>query len=539
MKISVLAAALLATSSGMAVAQDNPPTPVADRIKADVSYLADDLLEGRNAGTRGYDLAAAFVANRFAALGLQEANAGSYYQQVPFVLATLRKDAANKITIGNQDFHNGEEVVLSGTSLLPDQVQEAEVVFVGYGFENKRFGFDDYKGLDVRGKVVAVLQSLPGGAPSDVVADLAANRAKLAESKGAIGLIAIPTSDFLKQIPWDQIKAYGSVPRLRWVHPDGRPNVVAPKLVLDGFLGTKASEALMAGSPSPYAKLNAATADKNARPRGFVVPGKIRLERHSAVEKMTSPNVLGLLPGSDPQLANEVILLTAHLDHDGIVKPVKGDTVMNGAMDNASGVAIMLEAARAFVESGTRPKRSIMFAALTAEEDGLLGAEYLAKYPVFKDKKVVGVVNLDMPILTYEFQDVIAFGAEHSTMGPAVDRALASSGIKQSPDPMPEEGMFTRSDHYMFVKEGIPSIFLATGWGGPGKVAVQDFLAKHYHQVSDEPTLPFNWAAGAKFARINYMIARELADGPAAPQWYGGSYFAEKFAKDRAKAKRP
>lgn len=539
MKIAALAVALLATSTGMAFAQEGASTRAADRIRADVSYLADDLFEGRNAGTRGYDLAAAFVANRFAALGLQPANGGSYYQQVPFVLATLKKETANKITIGDQEFVNGEEVVLSGTSLFPDQAQDAEVVFVGYGFENKRYGFDDYEGLNVRGKVVAVLQSLPGGAPSDVVADLADNRAELAESKGAIGMITIPTSETFKQIPWDQIAAYASVPRLRWVHPDGRPNVVAPKLALSGFLGAKAAEALLANTQLPYGKLNSTIADKTARPKGFSVPGKIRVERHSAVEKIASPNVLGLLPGSDPQLANEVILLTAHLDHDGIVPPVKGDAVMNGAMDNASGVAVMLEAARAFMESGKRPRRSIMFAAVTAEEDGLLGAEYLAKYPVLNEKKVVGVVNLDMPILTYDFQDVIAFGAEHSTMGPAVDRALASSGIKQSPDPMPEEGLFTRSDHYMFVKEGVPAIFLATGWAGPGKAAVQNFLANHYHQVSDEPTLPFNWAAGAKFARINYLIARELADGPSAPQWYEGSYFADKFAKDRPKAKKP
>lgn len=529
------AAALLlacAAFTGPAAAQTFSP----ERIRADVTFLADDLLEGRNTGTRGYDIAAAYVANRFASLGLQPGNGGSYYQQVPFVLATIKPDAVNAIRIGGQAFANGEDVVMSGTSLYPDQAQEAEVVFVGYGFEDARYGFDDYRGLDVRGKVVAYLSSLPGGAPSDVVADLADNRARLAESKGALGTISITTPETLKSYPWDRIRAYGSVPKLRWLHPDGTPNVIAPKLQLGGSLGPKASEALLLNSPMPAAKLYAAIADPKARPQGFTIPGKVRFERHSAVERMTSPNVVALLPGSDPKLANEVILFMAHLDHDGVVKPVNGDSVMNGAMDNASGVAAMLEAARAFVDGGKRPKRSILFAAVTAEEDGLLGAEYLAQYPVLKDKKVVGVVNLDMPVLTYDFQDLIAFGAEHSTMGPAVERAVAAANVKLSPDPIPQEGIFTRSDHYMFVRNGIPAVFLATGWAGPGKAAFEDFLAKHYHRVSDQADLPFDWNAAAKFARINYLIGSELADAAEAPAWYQGSYFGEKFAKDRAKA---
>lgn len=536
-KRAAILSLLLASAASAQPAQ--VPEFSADRIHADVSYLADDLFEGRNAGTRGYDLAAKFVASRYASLGLQPANNGSYLQNVPFVIATPKPDAANAITIGGKAFVNGTDIVLSGTSLYPDQSETFEVVFVGYGFEDERYGFHDYAGLDVRGKVVAVLSSLPEGAPSDVVADLADKRSEVAEAKGALGLMTITTPDTLKQMSWDRLKAYGSVPRLRWLHPDGKPNVVAPKLKVGGLLGPAASEALLAGTPLPADKLYASITDKKARPKGFAIPGKFRFERHSAVERLNSSNVLGLLPGSDSKLADEVVLFMAHLDHDGIVTPVDGDAIMNGAMDNASGVATMLEAARAFVEGGSRPKRSILFAAVTAEEDGLLGAEYLAKHPVLKGKKVVAVVNLDMPILTYDFQDLIAFGAEHSTMGPAVERAAARAGIKLSPDPMPEEGLFTRSDHYMFVKEGVPSVFLATGRAGPGKAAIEDFLAKHYHRVSDEADLPIDWKAAAKFARINYEIGRELADAPEAPRWYEGSYFGDKFAARQPKAGKP
>ncbi|HEY8592609.1 MAG TPA: M20/M25/M40 family metallo-hydrolase [Sphingomicrobium sp.] len=535
MKSHSLALLALALASGPAAAQTFSP----ERIRADVSFLADDLLEGRNTGERGYNIAAAYVANRYASLGLKPANGASYYQQVPFVLASIKPYATNAITIGGKPFLNGQDVVLSGTSIFPNQDLEAEVVFVGYGMEDNRYGFDDYRGLDVRGKVVALLSSLPTGAPSDVVADLADNRSRLAESKGAIGTIGIVTPASMKQLAWERMREYGSVPRLRWVHPDGKPNVIAPSLKVGGALGPAASAALFANAPMKVDALYKAIEDTAFRPKGFAIPGKIRFQRQSSVANMTSPNVVGLIPGSDPNLAKEVILFTAHLDHDGIVKADKGDTIMNGAMDNASGVAAMLEAARAFVDSGKRPKRTIMFAALTAEEDGLLGAEYLAHYPVGKDRKVVGVVNLDMPILTYDFQDMIAFGAEHSTMGATVDRAVASAGVKLSPDPVPEEGLFTRSDHYMFVEKGIPAVYLATGWAGPGKAAFQDFIANHYHRVSDEVTLPFDWQAAAKFARINYLIGRELADAPEAPRWYQGSYFGDKFAKDQPKAPKP
>jgi Zn-dependent M28 family amino/carboxypeptidase len=163
----------------------------------------------------------------------------------------------------------------------------------------------------------------------------------------------------------------------------------------------------------------------------------------------------------------------------------------------------------------------------------------MATYPVLGESKAVAVVNLDMPILTYDFQDLIAFGAEHSTLGPIVDKAIAEIGVTLSPDPSPQEGFFTRSDHYSWVKKGIPSVFLATGFAGPGKAASQDFLAKHYHRVSDDTKLPINWTAGAKFARVNYLIGRAIADAPEAPRWYSQSFFGNRYAKDQPKAPNP
>lgn len=252
-----------------------------------------------------------------------------------------------------------------------------------------------------------------------------------------------------------------------------------------------------------------------------------------------APNVIGVLPGSDPVLKNEYVILSAHLDHVGKDPLRSGDNIYNGAMDNASGVATMLETARAFAESKQRPKRSILFVALAGEESGLLGSNYLARHPVVGTGKIVADVNLDMPILLYDFQDVIAFGGEHSTMGEITARAGASMGVSVSPDPMPEEDFFERSDHYSFVKVGVPSIFLMTGFKNGGEKAFRTFLAKNYHQPSDQTDLPFNWEAGAKFARLNYLIAREVADAPEAPRWYDGNKYGDRFAKGAPRATRP
>ncbi len=218
-------------------------------------------------------------------------------------------------------------------------------------------------------------------------------------------------------------------------------------------------------------------------------------------------------------------------------RPGGNDTVFNGAMDNASGVATMLEAARAFTTSGKPPRRSILFVALAAEEQGLLGSDFLARNPLVG--KFVANVKLDMPILLYDFKDVVAFGAEHSTLGPIVAAAAAKMGVEVSPDPMPSENLFMRSDHYSFVKQGIPSVFLVTGFKNGGEKAFRDFLKTNYHQPSDQIDLPFDWRAAARFAKINYLIAREIADVDQAPLWYEGNSYGNRYAKKAPKAPKP
>ena len=540
LRTALLATVLALAVPGMAAGQDKPAFS-ADAIRADVSFLADDLLEGRDGGTRGYDIAARYVAARFTALGLEQAVPDSWYQPVTLAVATLDKDSAATLTIGGRRFDNGGDVVMGASGREPVQDLEADAVFVGYGLRSDREKIDDYAGLDLRGKWAVALSGAPVGMPSEIGAHLAAEKAMAAQKAGAIGLITIPSPGLLARTPWDRLKERANDPSVGWMQPDGRLYVRTPGIRGSAYAHDGAAEALLAGSGRTLAAIRAEAGKKGWRPRGFALKPLVRIERRSSVATAPSSNVLAVLPGSDPALAGEYVLLMAHLDHVGVKPDTPGkDKIYNGAMDNASGIATMLAVAKAFAESGTRPKRSILFAAVTAEEDGLLGSQYLAKHPVLPaGGKLVGVVNLDMPILTYDFQDLVAFGAEHSTLGPIVEKAAKSEGIALSPDPLPAEGLFTRSDHYRFVEEGVPSVFLMTGFAGPGKAAFEHFLKTDYHKPSDQIDLPFHWEAAAKFARVNYAIAREIADAAEAPRWYKDDFFGDAFAADQPKVAKP
>lgn len=541
MRKILFTAALLAATAPLAARTAGEPAFSPDRVRADVEFLADDLLEGRDAGTRGYDIAALYVAARFEALGLTPAGTRGWYQPIEFARARFRKDAPATVTIGGKVFANGVDVMTTAYSREPDQVVAGDAVFVGYGLDSPAHGFDDYSGLDVRGKIAVLLAGVPDGrASSEVAAHLNAEKARMAERRGAIGVITIPTRASLAATPWKRLAAYADSVRYVWVGKDGKPWSAAPGIRAGAYAHGPAAEALFAGSRMSLKRVLAAAARKGAMPRGFPLEAPVRIERHSEVERMTSPNVIGMIPGSDPVLAKQVVMITAHLDHDGVDPALEGDRIYNGAMDNAAGVATMLEVARAFAEGKARPKRTIMFAAVTAEEDGLLGSQYLARHPLLPEGgKVAAVVNLDMPVLTYDFSDVIAFGAEHSTLGQIAARAVARAGVELAPDPMPEQGIFTRSDHYSFVVEGVPSIMLATGFAGEGRKKFMEFLTTTYHRPHDDLSQDFNWQAGAKFAKINYLIAREIADGAEAPRWYAGDFFGDTFAKGAPKAPAP
>ena len=507
-----------------------------ESMRAHVEFLASDALEGRETGTRGYDISAEYVASRFRAMGMQPVSDKSWFQQVPFN-ANLNDEKAAKFSINGRDFALRQDVRFGPARKSGTEVIKGDVVFAGFGIDDPKNGQNDYKGIDAKGKIVAVLAGFPKGIASDNGAHYGRSKAKMAEARGAIGVITIRTLEIERTRPWARSLNDPQHPSMGWMMPDGSSFDEAPAIQFSAQLGDAAAAELFAAAPKKLATILAEADKDKGRPKGFKLKANVKIERTTNSNTVTSPNVIGMIPGSDPALAGEYVLLMAHLDHNGIQATKVGDNIFNGAMDNASGTATLLEAARALA-SGPKPHRSVIFAAVTAEERGLVGSDYLARNPVTAGGKVVAVVNLDMPVLLYDFQDVIALGAEHSTMGDAVARAAATQGVSLSPDPLPAEGLFTRSDHYSFVKQGVPSVFLMTGFKNGGEQQFQDFLKTHYHKVSDDLALPFDWNAAAKFARLNTAIAAEIANAPAAPLWYSDSFFGKTFAPTAPKAER-
>lgn len=530
---------LAASAAVFAIAASGRAEPAADslqsaaRVKAHVEFLASDLLQGREAGSPGYDIAANYVAAQFALLGLKPAgDGGTWFQTVP-LLAFRPADEGSYVVRGPHGTETplafGEEVLIGRGAGPSDHRVSAPLVFAGYGVVAPEKGRDDYAGLNLRGKIAVVLSGGPPGLQTEERAYYGSARTKreAAARAGAVGVIFLSTpKDEARRAFADGQRTWQSW-SMTWRGPDGAAFDVAPGTPGLGSVSVKGAEKLFAGAPAPYAEVIAA-AEADGNPPRFALATALDVALRTETREIESRNVAGLIEGTDPKLGREVVVLSAHLDHIGVTPPLDGDEVNNGALDNAGGIATTLEVARAF-QAGDPPRRSVLFLAVTAEEKGLLGAEYFARNPTVAGPMVANV-NLDMPVLTYDFTDVVAFGSERSGIAAAVRRAAARTGIALSPDPLPDEGLFTRSDHYRFVEVGVPSTFLMTGFQNGGEERFRAFLKDCYHKPCDDLDQGIDYAAGAKFARINYEIARELADARARPLWVKDDFFGTRFA---------
>ena len=538
----LLAASLLC---GAATAADPEFRP--DSFRAHVTFLADDLLEGRETGSRGHEIAARYVAAQFESFGLKPGgDNGTWFQSITFQRTNADGPSATVSLDGPDGSHvyaQGRETILWRNKRGTSVNLVAPLVFVGYGQENARLGLDDYAGLDVKGKIVVALNGFAKGTQSEEGAHLSSMTAVDAARHGAIGVVGIDTRDSRAATPWEVYIPYADVPRYTWVGADGQGYDPAPGIEFNVSLDPSATAALFAGSGHTYEEILDEAAREGGRPRGFPLRTTMHVQAGSRMARVTSPNVIGILPGSDPVLSHEYVILSAHLDHIGFAAEDKAhpdaDRIRNGALDNASGIATMLEVARALASSPKRPRRSVIFLASTGEERGLLGADYYARHPTVPISQIVADVDLDMPLLLYSFTDVIAFGADRSTLGALVASAVAPMGVRLSPDPMPEMGIFTRSDHYMFVKQGVPSVYLLTGYANGGEQAWFDFRSNVYHTVNDDLNQPIDWNAGARFAEVNYRITRAMADADQAPRWIEGDFFGDTFAPGAPRAPRP
>ena len=541
----LLSLPLVAVLLSAAPAPAAPDAAAAARVRGHIEFLADDLLEGRGTGTRGHEIAASYVASQFRALGLEPAgDNGGWYQWVPLRRARL-VEGHNRIAMSTGGaFAPVSEFDMGLRPSLTEKTRDidAGMVFVGYGISDKRLGLEDYAGLDVRGKIVVLLGGVPANLPTEIAAHLGADKVRAAAAHGAIGMLEIGGRRAAAPAATGRppVSLYSKRPAIDWIDKAGVSGDDSGSVRVSLSATRAMQERLFAGAAKSLDAVQAEAKTKGVRPRGFALRPRLSIHSESTFEDFRSPEVVARLPGADPRLANQNIVLMGHLDHLGLSTNVKpgGDIINNGALDNAAGVATMLEAAHAFVASGKPPRRSVLFIANTGEELGLLGADYFASHPTVPAASIVGLVDLDMPLLLYPFSDVIAFGADHSTVAKAVAAAGRSMGVAVSPDPMPEQSIFVRSDHYRFVTRGVPAILLMTGYANGGEKQWKNFLANVYHSPADDLSQKIDWNAAARYGELNYRISRDLADADQRPLWYRGDYFGDRFAPSAPRATR-
>jgi hypothetical protein len=513
----------------------------AEGIEKHLRFLADDARQGRMTGSPEYDEAAAYVAEQFAAMGLEPGGEdGGWFQAVPLLSRTLDENSATLVF--HQDGEANaqrfkEDFVMGGDYVRPKTEVTAEVVFAGFGVHAPELGYSDYDDIDVEGKIVALFGGAPATFPHNERAYYSSSLAKSEEAvrRGAIGLISLRSRVDQQRYDWKRITQFATgQPGMTWINLSGRAANYFPELRGGAIVNVPSAEDLFSRSPISFEDaLDAADA---GTPLSTPLGVEATLARETQHESISSPNVIGILRGSDPELADEYVVFTAHLDHVGVGEAVNDDTIYNGMYDNAMGSSILIETARAFVSMPEAPKRSIIFIAVTGEERGLIGSDYYAHYPTVPSDSMVANVNLDMPLFLYPLADMIAFGAEHSSLGPVVEEAIAEEGFALLPDPMPQETIFIRSDQYSFVRQGVPAVFLVSGYTSSdpaidGQALWQGFLQKHYHQPDDDLNQPVDWPSAERFTRANVRIGYSIAQEPARPTWNEGDFFGEKFAR--------
>jgi hypothetical protein len=534
----ILAAALPATTHSAAVHVDG------QAIRAHTAFLADDLLEGREAGERGYDVAAAYVATQFQLLGLEPGNGShGYFQTVPLRERSL---APGSVTFSlahkgqTLQLENGKDVAIDASRYELDETVEAELVFAGWGISAPAIGQDDYAGLDVKGKAVVVLEGAPASFPGPLRAHYTWPRQKerAAAERGAVALLTLKSPARERWSPFERTRKLKPLPQLDWSEPVGAAPVATTRATISVSPALARDMFARAGRD-----LDRIFRESEAKPpRGFRLPMSMRMTRKSTHRDMSSPNVLGILRGTDPQLAGEYVVVAAHLDHEGIGEPVNGDRIYNGAVDNAGGVATMLEVARVIrANGGTR--RSILFFATAAEEKGLLGSEFFVAHPTLPLDRMVAAISVDGLMAFHDFGGIVALGEELSTLGEISRAAAKSIEAVHVPDPIPDRGNLALSDQYPFLTAGIPVLFPNPAPGQPrsgddGLTAWEAYEKNSYHQPSDDMKLPLRWDVAQRWGDYIEGVVRGAADAQQRPTWYEGGALADVFAPGRARTKR-
>lgn len=511
----------------------------AQRIQADVAYLAADAREGRAAGSPGFDQAAEYVAERFKKLGLEPAgDNGTFFQRVPMIEGVRQQNGASlKLHKENfvLEFVFEKEFLPSANYNAAAHDISAPMVFVGQGIFAPELNHNDFAGVTVRDKIAVVFGGAPESFPTTQRAYYSSSIEKLRQlsERGAVGVLYLSDPENEAKSPWTRGVANWMRPGMRLIDKNGMPIDSFPQLQAAASVNLDATRKILDGAK--YSADVLFDQLKQGKLQAFDMQGVLNMTGNTQLRTLESRNVVARLPGSDPKLASENIAYSAHLDHLGIGKPVNGDSIYNGAVDNALGVGIMLEAARSASLLSNKPKRSMLFIALTGEEKGLLGANYFAHNPTVPKNSIVANINIDMPVILTEMLDVVTIGVDHSSLQNQVQQAATDIGFLLSPDPAPEEVVFVRSDQFAFVRQGIPAVYLDGGVVPKdskidGKKMLENFLKTHYHQPSDDLKQPVHYQTAAKMAALNARIGQLVADDPYRPRWNLGDFFGRKFA---------
>jgi Zn-dependent M28 family amino/carboxypeptidase len=514
---------------------------------AHVQYLADDSMKGRLTGSEEYVKAATYVVEKFKSYGLEPTGMnGGYYQPVKFDVQRVVADKSSMGLVVNgttEPLVLGTDAVLGARSAQVGKV-DAPLVFIGYGLHLPDARYDDFDSVEVpwgelKGKVVVYINGGPADLPGPLKSYArTAPFAKALRDAGAAGAISIPTPKSM-DFGWQRVASGSSQPGMRLAAAPDAAAVAArhPALADDhGAMFTATfnpaeAEKLFAGTGHTFAEMLALADAQKPLPRfplGKRVTATV-VGEHTQVE---SPNIVAKLEGSDPVLAKEYVIVSAHLDHLGVGAPIKGKTIYSGAMDDASGVASVLETAKSFSESKTRPKRSILFVIFTAEEKGLLGSRYYAGHPTVPEGSIKADLNLDMFMPIFALKKLHVQGLEQSTLAVDAKKVGEEHHIVIAGDPEPDRNSFIRTDQYSFVQAGIPALAFKFGWepGSPEYKAWRGWLAQRYHSTEDDLSQPVDLAAAAQFNSYFADLARTVADDPATPHYLETSFF-KRFEK--------
>lgn len=522
---------LLSASLSACATVPAPRTPQqrADAWWADVTALSSDAMEGRQAGTPAYDRAAQWLIGRLQQLGLEPAGVDGYRQPIGFI--EQRLDPANArvslVSAGTATpLTVPADLVVSRGVALPPRV-DAPLVFIGYGLHIPEAGHDDFEGVDLRGKIAVFV----GGGPANISGALKSHarseRGKLLAERGAVGAISLTTPHAM-EAPWTRSAASATQSGMYFEDPAIR---TIPVPFFSASVNPQSAERLFAGSGHSFADV-AALSDASSPIPGFALRPTLRAELAPTTRPLSAANIVARLPGSDPALAPEHVVLSAHLDGLGIGAPVAGDSIYNGTLDNASGVAALLDVAAELSRRGSRPRRSILFVFVTGEEKGLLGSHYFARRPSVPRERIVADLNYDMALPLFPLRGVTVIGEEESSIGADARAVAQSMGLPLMPDPFPNRNSFIRSDQYSFIEQGMPAAAFKFGFAAdtPEAATEAQWRATRYHSPSDDLNQPVFREDEIRLHDFMAALTARIANADARPRWNETSFF-RRFAR--------